>query len=386
MATILIADDHADIRNLLKLTLENRGHDVLTADSGPGALEAASQVVPDLAILDVNMPGLEGTQVARTLRANHATARIPILFLTALSSEADTLAGFAAGADDYVTKPFNPREVAARVQALLARGVVGSGPSARPQGRLVAVAGPKGGCGRTTVAVNLAVSTALFRQRRTAEGHVLLLDGHLGQGDVDVHLDLRSTTSVRDLVPYAGRLDVAAVQNALVRHVSGLHALLRPRALGEAELIAPSLWKEILDIATAIAETTVVDLGPGYDDERTLATLEAASLVLVVVTPEIGGLRNARQFLGVMPQLGIEPSRVRIVLNRADHPDLSANDVARALGVEPAALERIPEAGLAASAHVTRGVPVVQAEPQSALGRALERLTAATLRPSRRAA
>src|ERR687887_83203 len=158
MATILVADDQADIRELLEITLSKRGHEVLPADSGTRALELAGRVVPDLAIVDVNMPGLEGTQVTRELRTRKATANVPIMLLTALSDEADILAGFAAGADDYVTKPFNPRELAARVEALLARGGSGSAPSSRPQGRLIAVAGPKGGCGRTTIAVNLALA------------------------------------------------------------------------------------------------------------------------------------------------------------------------------------------------------------------------------------
>src|SRR5260370_11843469 len=189
MASILVADDQRDIRGLLEITLQRRGHEVLLADSGTAALEIAQRRPIDLAILDVNMPGLEGTQVARVLRARPATANIPILLLTALVGEADTLAGFAAGADDYVTKPFNPREVAARVQALLARGSTGSAPSARAQGRLIAVAGPKGGCGRTTVAVNIALALASTATRGGLTGDVLLVDGHLGPGDLHVHLN-----------------------------------------------------------------------------------------------------------------------------------------------------------------------------------------------------
>jgi two-component system, OmpR family, response regulator MtrA len=375
MATILIADDQADIRNLLKITLEKRGHQVLAADSGTAALQLSEQVAPDLAILDVNMPGVEGTQVARTLRGRRETATIPILLLTALAGEADTLAGFAAGADDYVTKPFNPRELAARVQALLARGSVGNGPSARPQGRLVAVAGPKGGVGRTTVAVNVAVASALASKSQQGDGDIVLLDGHLLQGDLDVHLDLRAGVSVRDLVPYAGRLDVAAVQNALVRHASGVQALLRPREAGAAELIGTAMWQEVLHIATAIGETVIVDLGPGYDDERTLATLESAAMVLLVVTPEIGGLRNARQFLDLAPRLGVDRGRVRVVLNRANVPGgLSEADVASALGIDQGAMERVPDVGPAALARITRGVPVVQSDPGSVFARALDKV------------
>lgn len=372
MATILIADDAADIRGLLEITLRKRGHTVLQAETGTAALQLVEQVVPDLAILDVNLPGIEGTQIARRLRANPATAGVPIIMLTALSDEADTLAGFAAGADDYVTKPFNPRQLTARIQALLARGAAASsGPLARPQGRLIAVAGPKGGSGRTTVAVNMALAAT----KTGAGGDTLLLDGHLALGDVDVHLDLRAANSVRDLVPYTGRLDVAALQSALICHHSGLRVLLRPRAAGEAELISPSLWHEVLQIATAIGETVIVDLGPGYEDDRTLSTLEAAALVLLVVTPDVSALRSARQFLALAPRLGVERGRVRLVLNRSHpHTGLSAADAAEALGVKASDLDQLPDAGPVGLSYVNRGMPVLDAEPNSPLARALGRL------------
>jgi two-component system, OmpR family, response regulator MtrA len=375
MATILVADDQVDIRGLLEVTLTRRGHDVLLADSGTAALELAERRPIDLAILDVNMPGLEGTQVARALRARPATANIPILLLTALAGEADTLAGFAAGADDYVTKPFNPRELAARVQALLARGSTGTAPAARPQGRLIAVAGPKGGCGRTTVAVNIALALASTAGKGHLNGDVLLIDGHFGQGDLDIHLDLRGPRSMRDLVPYAGHLDVAAVQQALVPHSSGLKSLLGARGAGEAELITLSIWQEILSIATAIGEVVVVDLGPRLDDERCLATLDAASVVLLVTTPEIGAVRNARQLLEIAPRLGLDVARVRAVLNRTHgRIQLSAKDVASALTVDPRALVELPDDGPAGVERVNRGTPVVVSEPNSATARALGQL------------
>ena len=94
---------------------------MVTAPDGPTALAAAVMELPDLAVLDVTMPGMSGTDVCRALRADPATAGMAIIVLTARAQEADVQAGFKAGADDYVPKPFSPRELASRVEALLAR-------------------------------------------------------------------------------------------------------------------------------------------------------------------------------------------------------------------------------------------------------------------------
>lgn len=373
MATILIADDQPEIRGLLEATLRNRGHEVIVADSGTAALQAVEQVVPDMAILDVNMPGVEGTHVARLLRARPATASIPIMLLTALSGESDTLAGFASGADDYVVKPFSPRELSARVTALLARsGAGGTAPAARPQGRVLVLAGPKGGTGRTTLAVNLALA---IHAHSTGQ-RTILVDANHWLGDLGVHLDLRSGRSLLDLVPFAGRVDVAALESVLVRHRSGVEVILRPEAAEQAERISPALFRESLQIAAAIADTIVVDLEARYDDERVLGAFEAASLVLLVLTPEIGALRGAKHLLDLAPRLGIEPARFRLVLNRVhDRAGLAPRDIAGVLPLEP--LEQLPDIGPSATGHVNLGSPIVEAAPRSELARRLQHLAEA---------
>ncbi|MFB8245983.1 response regulator transcription factor [Streptomyces sp. NPDC055952] len=121
MATILVADDDEDVRDVVSFKLGSAHHTVLAAQDGPEALRIASTRSLDLAVLDVRMPGLTGVEVCRRLRQNPATAALPVILLTAQSEEGDVEAGFAAGADDYIAKPFSPREVGSRVQAVLAR-------------------------------------------------------------------------------------------------------------------------------------------------------------------------------------------------------------------------------------------------------------------------
>lgn len=118
---LLVADDDRDIRELVAFKLEQAGFVVETAEDGLSALTAALARPHDLVVLDVMMPGLSGLDVTRQLRADERTATVPIILLTARAQEADVEGGFAAGVDDYVVKPFSPRELLSRVHAVLAR-------------------------------------------------------------------------------------------------------------------------------------------------------------------------------------------------------------------------------------------------------------------------
>ncbi len=121
MVTVLLAEDDADIRNLVSLKLREAGYEVRAVEDGLSALASARDHQPDLAVLDIMMPGKSGLAVCRELRASPATSKVPIILLTARAQEFDIETGFALGADDYIVKPFSPRELAARVKAVLAR-------------------------------------------------------------------------------------------------------------------------------------------------------------------------------------------------------------------------------------------------------------------------
>lgn len=118
---ILVVDDEANIRQLVRFNLEKEGYAVLEAADGLAALDLARQEKPDLIVLDLMLPGKDGLEVCRLLKAQAATAGIAIIMLTAKAEEIDTILGLEMGADDYITKPFSPRELTARVKAVLRR-------------------------------------------------------------------------------------------------------------------------------------------------------------------------------------------------------------------------------------------------------------------------
>jgi two-component system phosphate regulon response regulator PhoB len=120
--TILVVDDEKDLVDLIAYNLQRNGYSVLTATSGDTALEIASREIPDLILLDLMLPGMSGTDVARKLKADARTASVPIIMLTAKSEETDVVVGLTLGADDYVTKPFSMKILLARLNTVLRRG------------------------------------------------------------------------------------------------------------------------------------------------------------------------------------------------------------------------------------------------------------------------
>ncbi len=121
MARILVVEDDADILELISMYLQKAGHVVETSSDGAAALSRLRAGPADLVVLDLMLPGLSGFEVCQALRNDPATARLPVIMLTARSDETDRIAGLELGADDYVTKPFSPKELVARVAALLRR-------------------------------------------------------------------------------------------------------------------------------------------------------------------------------------------------------------------------------------------------------------------------
>ena len=137
---VLVVEDEADLSELIAHHLREAGHDVVTAATGSVALAEIQRTRPDLVLLDVMLPDITGLEICRRLRRNSETVRLPVIMLTAKGAEVDRVVGFEVGADDYVVKPFSPRELLLRVEAILRRVAVPvdqDGPQAITLGSLV---------------------------------------------------------------------------------------------------------------------------------------------------------------------------------------------------------------------------------------------------------
>ena len=196
--TILVVDDEPDIVEIIQYNLEKSGFDVIVAADGPVALEKARDETPDLIVLDLMLPGLEGTDVCRILKQDERTRSIPILMLTAKSEEIDRIIGLELGADDYVVKPFSPREIALRIRNILRRRTAPETPGPVRAGPLVIdVEGHHVSVSGSTVsltATEFKLLAVLFQRRGRVQTREELLDvvwgyDYMGYGrTVDAHI------------------------------------------------------------------------------------------------------------------------------------------------------------------------------------------------------
>lgn len=197
--TILVIDDEKDLIELVRYNLRAEGFEVLAARDGESGVREALDRRPDLVLIDLMLPGIDGLEVCHRLRADERTSRIPLIMLTAKSSEADRIVGLELGADDYVTKPFSPRELAARVKAVLRRaGARQEPPDVIRRGALeIDLGRHEVSCGSDTVELT-ATEFRLLHLLAARPGRVFsrseLIDGALGHDvavldrTIDVHV------------------------------------------------------------------------------------------------------------------------------------------------------------------------------------------------------
>jgi DNA-binding response OmpR family regulator len=217
---ILVVDDDQDALTLIGLTLKRQKFEVIKALSGPQALSLLAQELPDLIILDVMMPQMDGYEVCRHIKANPRTAHVPVVMLTARAQTDSQVEAFRAGADDYITKPVRPSELVVRVQAALE----GSTNAVETQlARVISVSGAKGGVGATTLAVNLALALA-------AQARTILVDLE-PNGMAAAHLGLAPLHGLGDLsVRATDEIDQASIEAALTPHISATARTIAQRS------------------------------------------------------------------------------------------------------------------------------------------------------------
>jgi DNA-binding response OmpR family regulator len=212
--SVLVIDDEEDLIELVRYNLEKEGFEVKGAPDGETGLALAMRESPNVVVVDLMLPGIDGLEVCRQLRAQSRTARIPIIILTAKAAESDRVVGIEMGADDYITKPFSPRELAARVKAVLRRTIAQrEAPDViRYEDLVVDTVRHDVTCGKTVIPLT-ASEFRLLQFLSSHPGRVFdrseLIDGALGHDTVvmDRTIDVHVTALRRKLGKHGDRIE-----------------------------------------------------------------------------------------------------------------------------------------------------------------------------------
>ena len=372
MTRILVIDDEPLYHKMIAHALENEKYQLDFAANGKEGLRKAKINNPDLVITDVMMPDIDGYEVTRLLRRESQFAHIPILVLTAQAGLQNKLKSFEAGADDHLTKPFEPEELAARLAALLRRAEVVS-PRALPgaaheDARLIALHSLRGGTGCSSLAVNLGVGLASLWQTPT-----ILLDLSMVAGQVALMLNGTLKRTWADIAKYnPAELDLDMLESIVGKHESGVAFIAAPTYPTEAETISGDLLDASLQMLRKHYDYMVADLPHDFSD-IVVHTLDIADVILLTTAPDVASIRAAAAALDTYGKLNYPLEKIKLILN-ATFPKhgMPKDKIEAALGIPvmltvPYTSDRFVEA-------INYGQPLVSSKPDEPIGGLLEDL------------
>jgi len=364
--TILIVDDDPTLIEMLTFVLNRAGYDAVPARGGAQALEVLRSTPVDLVVLDVMLPDIDGFEVCRRIRALPDIGKIPILMLSARSRIGHKLSGFESGADDYVAKPADPKEIIARIGALLSR----SSQAHRALAPVVAMVGVKGGAGTTTTAVNVGVVLAAAHER------TVLVEVSRGVRSGAWQLGLDPEKSLFEVTRDPGSPSTAsALQATIGGHRSGLHYLATTPKEFAPDVLRSGVLGETLTLLRSLYDLVLVDLstsGLGMWEEALLR----ASAVVLVTGLDAPRAQHLETVLGWIDRIGLR-SLVRGIARVDLFPETTQSQ--RASIGDHAGLEVlgvIPYVPSCVQAALAARVPVAWSHPNGDLARAYERLAA----------
>jgi pilus assembly protein CpaE len=350
--------------------LKAAGYEVEIAPDGQAALKAVVNNPPDLILLDVVLPGIDGFEVCRRLRKLPATAQVPIIMLTSKSTIADKKIGFEAGADDYLTKPVEAVELTMRAAAQLrrvARPGIDANASRAVTSRLVAVFGLRGGTGASSIAINLAITLC-----RLWGLPVPLLDLAMPVGVCDTMLNLRPQYRLDGLVAKSFEaIDAGVIGAFLTPHSSGVQLLAGLEDPVSSELLTDRVMALLLDYLRPQHPLVVMDTAHDFSP-ATVAALDQAEVIILPMTPDLNSLRLANAVLQVFKALGYEKEVLLTVNCTFSKPGLSRAQIEKALNQPIYTV--IPYAEGIWTQAINLGEPVLMSQADGALATIFEDL------------
>jgi len=315
---ILIIDDDVDTLRLVGLMLQRQGYEIIAASNGSQGLTKAMEERPDLILLDVMMPDMDGYEVARRLRKNPTTQAVPILMFTAKTQLDDKVTGFEVGADDYLTKPTHPTELQSHVKALLARSakkekdvseVVTA--SHEHRGYVIGVIAARGGLGVSSLASNLAAG--IYSR---VQSDVILAELTPGQGTIGLDFGYQNPKGLTEILQGSvAEVTREKVEASLSPHNSGVKLLLasgNPRDMTLTSQV-PNYEALMVRLST-LARFIVIDLGNGLP-AFVQKILPVCNECIVIVEGVASTIQHTKLLIEDVVGLKLDPAKVSVVLN-----------------------------------------------------------------------
>jgi pilus assembly protein CpaE len=358
MANVLVIDDDLDLLNMLRLMLERGGHTVTTTADGADGLVKAHDLKPDVAIIDVMMPGMHGYQVCRKLREDPVTANIAVLILTARAQPVDREAALAAQADDYMPKPVSPNELLSKVSELINRKQAAD----EPKQFVVTLMSLRGGVGVSSIAVNLALTV------RQSGAETCLVDLSPSSGHVALQMRLSPKITWAEWLRTPADLNPQAIDKYLLTHDSGLRVLAAPFVPAPELNVPPEPFLKLLGLLRDRFQRVIIDAPPVLNGAAR-AALQIADEIWLVLAPEVASLQSTVATLRALTALNVGDDKVALVSNQVSpRPGLTQQAIEKALNRPLAVSLPYDEAQPAAFGQ---GAPLMIGQPDSPLASAI---------------
>lgn len=367
---ILIVDDDLETLRLVGLMLQRQGFEIVAANNGTQAMGIARNEKPDLIVLDIMMPDLDGYEVTQQLRKDPDTAPIPIILFTAKGLVEDKVKGYEVGADDYLTKPVHPAELVAKIKGLLSRGRTRISEEIQ-RGFVVGVISSKGGMCSSTVALNLA----LAYHNRTKD-KVIAAEMKPGQGSWSLEMGYGNQENLNNLLRLKpSEITLERVEKELMQTTRGIQLLLASYSPKGSELITASAQlSEIVDKLSQLAQVVFLDIGSQYIPalENILGICKE---VVLLTEPQPMTIHRTKALLDYLVMEGFGKSKFLTLMQTNRVPaavQLTALQIQEILKF-PVSMSIPPSAEQAYNAFL-KNVPLIEFQSNSLLSQQYEKL------------
>ncbi len=366
MTRILFIDDEPTNHQLVSKALEPLNAQVSFAEDGTSGIARARTLKPDVIITDVMMPDINGYELTRLLRREAQFFSTPIMVLTAQSGLQDKLRAFEFGADDYLSKPFEPAELAARVSALIRRAEMIPAVSVEKQeAQTIVLHSLRGGTGCSTLAVNIGLSLS------SLWGKTILLDLTMTAGQVALMLNSNLSRTWADVARFqAGEVDIDSLSSIIRVHESGLSFIAAPTFSDEGEALRGETLSAVIALLKENYQYIIADL-PHDFSEASLSALDVADTILLVGTPDMASVRATAAALDAYQKLGYPREKVKPILNATfPRSSLVKEKIESAMGMGfVASFPHVPDVVVEA---INFGRPLVLEKPNEPISAMLE--------------